>query len=57
VWFGGAAVAHDLIVVPVVPAVAPATTRVPVPYRMPLQAVLVVSGCVALIGAVPLLLM
>jgi hypothetical protein len=57
VWFGGAAVAHDLIVVPVVPAVAPATTRVPVPYRMPLQAVLVVSGCVAQIGAVPLLLM
>jgi hypothetical protein len=53
-WFGGAAVAHDLLLAPLILAVAVATTRLPARYRVPLQTVLVTVGCMALI-AIPLL--
>jgi hypothetical protein len=54
-WFGGAAITHDLILTPLILAVAVATTRVPTRYRAPLQTVLVTIGCAALL-ATPLLL-
>lgn len=55
-WFGGATIAHDLILAPLILAVAVATTRAPARYRAPLQTGLVTVGCMALI-AIPLLLL
>ncbi|MGI8331299.1 hypothetical protein ACRYCC_15140 [Actinomadura scrupuli] len=53
-WFGGTAIAHDLILAPLVLVVAMTTTWVPARYRAPLQSILVTIGCVVLI-ALPLL--
>ncbi|WP_199484839.1 hypothetical protein [Actinomadura craniellae] len=55
VWFAGAALVHDLLLVPAVLAVGAATTWIPGPYRRPVQAGLAIGGTVALV-ALPVVL-
>jgi hypothetical protein len=50
VWFGGAAVLHDGLLVPVVLVIGVLTTRIPLPYRRIIQAALAFAGVVTLVA-------
>ncbi|MFI0352972.1 hypothetical protein [Actinomadura sp. 9N407] len=54
-WFGGAAVVHDAVLVPCVLLIGALTTRLPLSYRRRVQAALMVGGVVTLV-ALPLAL-
>lgn len=55
VWFAGAAVLHDGVLVPLVLVAGAATGRVPGAYRTIVRAALVAAGCVTAV-ALPLVL-
>ncbi|RFS83866.1 hypothetical protein D0T12_16780 [Actinomadura spongiicola] len=55
VWFAGAAVLHDAVLVPVVLVVGAATGRLPGPWRRATRTALVVGGAVTVVAA-PLVL-
>ncbi|QXJ19783.1 hypothetical protein AGRA3207_000375 [Actinomadura graeca] len=55
VWFAGAVVAHDAVLVPVVLAAGVATGRLPAAWRRPVRAALIAGGCVSLVS-LPLVL-
>ncbi|MFC5752873.1 hypothetical protein [Actinomadura rugatobispora] len=50
VWFGGAVLAHDAVLVPCVLLVGAATTRLPRSYRRLVQGALMVGGTVTLVA-------
>ncbi|GAA2399599.1 hypothetical protein GCM10010191_03330 [Actinomadura vinacea] len=50
VWFGGAALVHDAVLVPCVLLVGAATTRLPRSYRWHVQGTLMVGGMVTLVA-------
>jgi hypothetical protein len=49
-WFVGVAVVHDGILVPCVLLIGALTTRVPSPYKRPIQWTLLVGGVVGLVA-------
>ncbi|RKS73509.1 hypothetical protein BZB76_4202 [Actinomadura pelletieri DSM 43383] len=55
VWFAGAAVLHDAVLVPVVLVAGVATGRLPGPWRRAARTALVIGGAVTLVAA-PLVL-
>lgn len=50
IWFAGAAVAHDLVLTPLVLGMALLTGRVPGAYRRPARTALVLAGSVTLVA-------
>ena len=49
-WFAGAALAHDLVLVPAVLLIGALVVRLPDPYRRAVRAALTVAGCAVLVA-------